>query len=160
MICLYLRYAKIMFLLWKNNYFQWFSCILKVMMFIVVLCIFRRFRCQLLMYFRILFEHNFVHRCLIVFWFKKDAQNGPKIMSKSTPVRPRAASGFLASSGHLWTRNFCDFWCQNGSQNNLKMTQSSPQWCPGPSKYRTFLQTVALASSFWAFQAAFPFICW
>ena len=72
---------------------------------------------------------------------------------KSTPVRPRAASGFLASSGHLWTCHFYDFWCQNGSQNYLKMTQSSPQWCPGPSKFRTFPQKVALGASW--FQLSF-----
>ena len=119
---------------------------------------FYQFWRHFLRYFRTLFMYNFVHRFLIIFWSKKGAQNGPKITPKSTPVRPRAASGFLASSGHLWTCHFYDFWCQNGSQNDLKMTQSSPQWCPGPSKYRTFLQTVALASSFWAFRAAFQVI--
>ena len=159
MNCLHLRCLKITFLLQKNSYFQGFTCILKVLIFIIVICVFYQFWRQFLWYFRTLFMYNFVHRFLIVFWSKKDAQNGPKITPKSTPVRPRAASGFLASSGHLWTCHFYDFWCQNGSQNDLKMTQSSPQWCPGPSKYRTFLQTVALASSFWAFRAAFQVIC-
>ena len=122
-----------------------------MLIFIIVLCIFYQFGRQLLWYFRTLFMYNFVHRFLIVFWSKKDAQNGPKITPKSTPVRPRAASGFLASSGHLWTCHFYDFWCQNGSQNNLKMTQSSPQGCPRPSKFRTFPQKVALGVSWFQF---------
>ena len=119
-----------------------------MLIFIIVLWIFYQFWRQFLWYFRTLFMYNFVHRFLIVFWSKKDAQNGPKITPKSTPVRPRAASGFLASSGHLWTRLFWDFWCQNGSQNDLKIYQSSPRWCPGSAKCRTFLQTVALGASF------------
>ena len=121
MICLYLRYAKITFLLQKNNYFHGFTCILKVMIFIVVLCIFAPFWRYFLTHFRTFVGYSFVHRFLIVFWSKNDAQNQPKITPKSTPVRPRAASGFLASSGHLWTCHFYDFWCQNGSQNDLKI---------------------------------------
>ena len=37
--CLYLRCLKITFLLQKNNYFQGFTCVLKVMIFIIVLFI-------------------------------------------------------------------------------------------------------------------------
>ena len=105
-----------------------------MLIFIIVLCIFYQFWRHFLWYFRTLFMYNFVHRFLIVFWSKKDAQNGPKITPKSTPVRPRAASGFLASSGHLWTCHFYDFWCQNGSQNDSKIDPSASQggvWRPG-----------------------------
>ena len=159
MICFHFRCLKITFLLQKNSYFQGFTYIIKTMSFIIILSICCSILMSFLSHFRILFGYNFLRRFSMVFWSKNDAQNRPKMTPKSTPVRPRAASGFLASSGHLWTCHFYDFWCQNGSQNDLKMTQSSPQWCPGPSKYRTFLQTVALASSFWAFRAAFQVIC-
>ena len=110
----------------------------KCWFFIIVLYILYQFWRHFLWYFRTLFMYNFVHRFLIVFWSKKDAQNGPKITPKSTPVRPRAASGFLASSGHLWTCHFYDFWCQNGSQNDLKITQSSPLMVPRTIKISHF----------------------
>ena len=123
------------------------------MSFIIILSICCSILMSFLSHFRILFGYNFLRRFSMVFWSKNDAQNRPKMTPKSTPVRPRAASGFLASSGHLWTCHFYDFWCQNGSQNALKMTQSSPQWCPGPSKFRTFPQKVALGAS--CFQLSF-----
>ena len=96
--------------------------IIKTMSFIIILSIFCSILMSFLSHFRILFRYSFVHRFLMFFWSKSDAQNRPKMTPKSTPVRPRATSGFLASSGHLWTCYFYDFWCQNGSQNDLKMT--------------------------------------
>ena len=96
------------------------------MSFIIILSICCSILKSFLSYFRILFGYKFLHRFLMVFWSKNDAQNRPKMTQKSTQVRPRAASGFLASSGHLWTCHFYDFWCQNGSQNYFKITQSSP----------------------------------
>ena len=87
----------------------------KLLFWWTVLCICPWFWCQLFTYFRILFEYIFVHRFFTLFWSKNDVQNRPKMTPKSTQVRPRAESGFLALSGHLWTYHFYDFWCQNGS---------------------------------------------
>ena len=69
----------------------------------------------------------------------------PQNRPKCVPGRSLASWLHLASCGHTF---FSDFWCQNGSQNDLKIYQSSPRWCPGSPKCRTFLQTVALGASF------------
>ena len=103
------RCPKMTFLLQKNSYFQGFTYIIKTMSFIIILSICCSILKSFVSYFRILFGYKFLHRFLIVFWSKNDAQNRPKMIPKSTPVRPRAASGFLASSGHLWTCHFYDF---------------------------------------------------
>ena len=85
----------------------------------------------------------------------KWTQNHPKI-DPSASQGGVWLPGFIRSSLDMpFLRFLMPKRLPNWSKNDLKMTQSSPQWCPGPSKYRTFLQTVALASSFWAFRAAF-----
>ena len=73
----------------KNSYFQGFTCILKVLSFIIVLCIFYQLWRQFLKYFRILFMYNFVHRFLTVFWSKQM----PKMDPKSIQNRPQCVPG-------------------------------------------------------------------
>ena len=147
------------------------------MSFIIILSICCSILMSFLSHFRILFGYNFLRRFSMVFWSKNDAQNRPKMTPKSTPVRPRAASGFLASSGHLWTCHFYDFWCQNGSQNDLKITQKWPSRAPnGAQDHQNFeLSPKRLLwgrpgsschfrrthlTSFWALLALFSQICY
>ena len=62
----------------------------------------------------------------------------------------------LFANSVLQTRSmvfFAAFVCPSRSQNDLKITQLSFQWSPKPSKFRTFLEKVALGASWvaWSF---------
>ena len=87
----------------------------------------------------------------IDFWRYLIQKRCPKSTKNEAKIDPSASQGGVWLPGSIWLavdKHFLRFLMPNGSQNDLKIYQSSPRWCPGSAKCRTFPQTVALGASF------------
>ena len=96
----------------------------------------------------------------IDFWCFFVQKRCPKSTKNDPKIDPSASQGgvwlpgFIRSSLDMpFLRFLMPKWLPKWPKHDLKMTQSSPQWCPGPSKFRTFPQKVALGASW--FQLSF-----
>ena len=107
------------------------------------------------------FSHIFwVQFCSSIFNGFLVQKRCPKSTKNDPKIDPSASQGgvwlpgFIRSSLDMpFLRFLMPKWLPKWPKNDPKMTQPSSQWCPGPSKFRTFTQKVALGASW--FQLSF-----